>query len=65
MARFLVRITAWAIGWTLYQWWAVIGWPATLEEAHFALMVACGGSAVGLTGWYALHRMVNWSAPVR
>jgi DMSO reductase anchor subunit len=60
-----VRLVAWTIGWTLYQWWAVIGWPATVDEAHFALMVACGGSSVGLTVWYGLHRMVNWPAPLR
>ena len=60
-ARPLVRLVAW----TLYQWWAVIGWPSTVEEAHFTLMVVCGGSSVGLTAWYGLHRMVSWSVTPR
>jgi hypothetical protein len=57
IARSLVRLAAWTVGWTVFQWWAVIGWPATLEEAHFLLMVTCGASSVGLTGWYALRRL--------
>jgi hypothetical protein len=65
MIRFLVRLAAWTIGWTLFQWWAVIGWPATVDEAHFVLMVACAGSSGALIGWYALHRIANWSVTPR
>jgi hypothetical protein len=41
----------------LYEWWAVIGWPATLDEDHFVLMIACAGSSMGLTVWYAVGRI--------
>jgi hypothetical protein len=58
MTRCLFRVVAWTIGWTLYQWWAVIGWPSTVDEDHLVLMIACAGSSLGFTGWYALSRTV-------
>jgi hypothetical protein len=57
VTRGLVRLAAWTVGWMLYEWWAVIGWPATLDEDHFVLMIACAGSSMGLTVWYAVGRI--------
>ena len=57
MGRRGCRLALWALGWTLFEWWAVIGWPDSAETAEAALAVASAGSMLGLTGWYGLQRL--------
>jgi hypothetical protein len=45
-------VAACALGWTLFLWWAVIGWPGSAETAQMTLSALSGGSIVGLVGWY-------------
>lgn len=52
MIRRLLRVAAWVAGWTLFLWWAVIGWPGSAETAQMTLSALSGGSIVGLVGWY-------------
>ena len=54
-----VRLGTLTFLWTLFQWWAVIGWPGTAEEAHAALVLTIVASVVGLTGWYGLQRVLR------
>jgi len=53
--RQLVRLASWTIGWTVFQWWAVIGWPDTLEGMRAALLVASMGSTLALVGYYGVR----------
>ena len=43
--RLAARVGAWTVVWTLFQWWAVIGWPERLDAVSGGM--ACGGM-VGL-----------------
>ncbi|MBI3457302.1 MAG: hypothetical protein HY002_16110 [Candidatus Rokubacteria bacterium] len=56
--RQMRRLVLWTLAWTLFQWWAVIGWPDTLEGAHAALILVSSGSIVGLVGFYGLQRVL-------
>lgn len=54
----MLRLVLWTLAWTLFQWWAVIGWPDTLEGAHAALILVSSGSIVGFVGFYGLQRVL-------
>ena len=55
MTRQSRRLAAWTVGWTVFQWWAVIGWPETLEGALAALLTVSAASSVALVGWYGVR----------
>lgn len=59
MTRQGLRLGIWTVAWTLFQWWAVIGWPDSLEGAYAALILTSGGSIVGLAGWYGLQQVMR------
>jgi hypothetical protein len=42
------RIVLWTLAWTLYQWWAVIGWPDGMGSVYAAGVL---GAGLGLAGW--------------
>jgi hypothetical protein len=69
VSRWLLRVAAWATGWTLFLWWAVIGWPASAETAQATLSVLSGVSIAGLVGWYGWQNLsalwARFSAAVR
>jgi hypothetical protein len=41
LLRQAARVTAWTVVWTLFQWWAVIGWPDGVDA--FSGGLACTG----------------------
>lgn len=57
--RPLVRLGFWTIAWTLFLWWAVIGWPETLEGSLAALVFASAISTTGLTAWHLWESMAR------
>jgi len=57
MGRQVLRLVAWTLGWTVFQWWAVIGWPETLEGRRTLLVLISLGSSVGLACWYGVQRI--------
>ena len=54
--RWFMRLTGWTTGWTLFLWWAVIGWPASLDAAVVTLTVLSGSSILGLVVYTAGSR---------
>ncbi len=51
-ARRLGHVAAWTGAWTLFQWWAVIGWPEQLDAAPAALLVSGITTLVGIAVWH-------------
>jgi hypothetical protein len=45
------RVAGWTLGWTVFQWWAVIGWPYALERSPAALILGGVATLVGLAVW--------------
>jgi hypothetical protein len=45
------RVAAWTLAWTLFEWWAVIGWPDALETRPAVLILGGVGTLVGLVVW--------------
>jgi hypothetical protein len=54
-------VAVWTLGWTLFQWWAVAGWPADAPPLYTAGALAAALSLVGLAVW----RDVGAAAPER
>ncbi|MGH7266927.1 MAG: hypothetical protein ACREMB_19065 [Candidatus Rokuibacteriota bacterium] len=44
-------MAVWAVAWTLFEWWAVIGWPEALETRPAALILGGVATLVGLVVW--------------
>jgi hypothetical protein len=64
VSRRLRLSAAWVTGWTLFLWWAVIGWPDSAATAHATLSVLSGGSIAGLVGWYGWQSLSRlWRRP--
>jgi hypothetical protein len=64
LSRQLLRVAGWVAGWTLFLWWAVIGWPDSAETAQATLSVSSGGSIAGLVGWYGWQSLTRlWRRP--
>lgn len=64
MIRWLLRLAGWTTAWTLFQWWAVIGWPGNAETARATLSVMSGGSVLGLVVWYGWQQSGGlWRRP--
>jgi hypothetical protein len=40
LVRQLKRIAGWTLAWTLFQWWAVIGWPEGTGGVYAGAMFA-------------------------
>jgi hypothetical protein len=40
LVRQLKRIAGWTVAWTLFQWWAVIGWPEGTGGVYAGAMFA-------------------------
>src|SRR5262249_57027119 len=40
LVRQLKRIAGWTLAWTLFQWWAVIGWPEGSGGVYAGAMFA-------------------------
>lgn len=57
----LVQLGAGTVTWTVFQWWAVIGWPVTIEGNLAALLLASAASVIGLTAWHVCGN--GWSGP--
>jgi hypothetical protein len=52
------------VAWTLFQWWAVIGWPAGLGFGDNAAMASVLVAAVGLVVWRDVYPAAARGAPV-
>jgi hypothetical protein len=50
--RSMRRLALLTAGWTAFQWWAVIGWPATAETSLGTLLVVSVASVLSLTAWH-------------
>jgi hypothetical protein len=55
VARQLKRIVAWTLGWTLFQWWAVIGWPEGAGSLYAGVMFAGVMAVVSGSVWRDLR----------
>jgi hypothetical protein len=54
--RHVRRIAGWTVGWTLFQWWAVIGWPEHVTAAATAPLLFGVLSLVGIAVWQDVRR---------
>jgi hypothetical protein len=54
-------VAAWTLAWTLFQWWAVVGWPTNVSPLDTAGVLAAVLGLVGLAVW----QDVGTAAPVR
>jgi hypothetical protein len=54
------RVVLWTVAWTLFQWWAVIGWPHGPGAVYAAGVL---GACLGLAGWDA-SREVRMARPL-
>lgn len=52
MIRYLARLAGWTGAWTVYLWWAAIGWPDNAETAQASLAGMSAASILGLVAWY-------------
>jgi|SRR5262245_7839800 len=60
-ARQLRRVAGWTGAWTLFQWWAVIGWPSALGGGG-VLVGTAALSAIGLVVWLDVRRPMRVTA---
>jgi hypothetical protein len=55
-SRHVRRIGVWTLGWTLFQWWAVIGWPEHVTAAATAPMLSGVLTLMGIAVWQDVRR---------
>lgn len=55
IGRALRRVGAWTVAWTLFQWWAVIGWPEGLGAEGVTVLFAGAMGVVGIAVWRDLR----------
>jgi hypothetical protein len=44
-------VAVWTVGWTLFQWWAVVGWPVGMPPLLSGSLLAAVLGLVGLAVW--------------
>src|SRR5262249_31532836 len=60
--RQLRRVAGWTGAWTLFQWWAVIGWPSALGGGGGAVVGPAALGAIGLAVWLDVRRLMRVAA---
>jgi len=65
LVRQLKRIAGWTLAWTLFQWWAVIGWPDGAGGVYAGAMFV--GFIAVVTGslWRDLRAEAQGDLPAR